>query len=101
MFLNWVNLIIVKQEHMFYNGFKRRCFLVKEQLIKAMKRNRIIDIMYMAKDRKITKRRIKLIKISGDYAQAYCFTRHAKRNFIIDNILAVRTVNRKANGLEA
>lgn len=73
---------------------------MKEQLIKAMQYNQNLDIMYIAKDRKITKRRIKLIKIFGDYAQAYCFTRHAKRNFIVDNILAVHPVNRKISGLE-
>ncbi|OBW59442.1 transcriptional regulator [Solibacillus silvestris] len=74
---------------------------MKDQLTKAMRQHQILDIMYMAKDRKITKRRIKLIKISGDYAQAYCFTRHAKRNFIIDNILAVHPVNKKIRWLEA
>lgn len=61
---------------------------MKNQLIKAMQRNQIIDIMYMAKDGNITKRRIKLIKIAGESAQAYCFTKQAKRTFIIDNILA-------------
>ena len=80
---------------------KSEVLSVKEQLINAMKYNQILDIMYIAKDHKVTKRRIKLIKIFGDYAEAYCFTRQAKRNFIVDNILAVHPVNRKANGLEA
>lgn len=74
---------------------------MKEQLIRAMQYNQILDIMYMAQDHTITKRRIKLIKIFGKHAQAYCLTRHAKRNFIIDNILAAHPINRKASGLEA
>ncbi len=74
---------------------------MREQLIKAMQQNKILDIMYIAKDQSITKRRIKLIKISGEHVQAYCFSRHAKRNFIVDNILAVYPVNKKARGLEA
>ncbi|WP_079526353.1 transcriptional regulator [Solibacillus isronensis] len=74
---------------------------MREQLIKAMQQNQILDIMYIAKDQSITKRRIKLIKISGEHVQAYCFSRHAKRNFIVDNILAVHPVNKKARGLEA
>ncbi|MEK5184922.1 transcriptional regulator [Solibacillus sp. FSL W7-1324] len=74
---------------------------MKEQLTKAMQYNQILDIVYIAKDQSITKRRIKLIKISGDHVQAYCFTRHAKRNFIVDNILAVHPVNRKARELQA
>lgn len=74
---------------------------MREQLIKAMQQNKILDIMYIAKDQSITKRRIKLIKISGEHVQAYCFSRHAKRNFIVDNILAVHPVNKKVRGLEA
>ncbi|MEK4385717.1 transcriptional regulator [Solibacillus sp. FSL W7-1464] len=74
---------------------------MREQLIKAMKHNQILDIVYIAKDQSITKRRIKLIKISGNHVQAYCFSRHAKRNFIVDNILAVHPVNKKARGLHA
>lgn len=74
---------------------------MKEQLQRAMQHNQILDIVYIAKDQSITKRRIKIIKISGDHVQAYCFSRHAKRNFIIDNILAVHPVNKKARGLQA
>lgn len=36
---------------------------MKEQIKKAMQYNQIIEIMYIAKDNAITKRRIKLIKI--------------------------------------
>lgn len=74
---------------------------MREQLIKAMQHNQIIDIMYIAKDDAITKRRIKIIKIAGDTVQAYCFTRHAKRTFKIDNILAVYPIINKASGLNA
>ncbi|MEK5080179.1 transcriptional regulator [Solibacillus sp. FSL W7-1436] len=74
---------------------------MREQLRKAMQLNQILDIVYIAKSQSITKRRIKLIKISGDHVQAYCFTRHAKRNFIVDNILAVHPVSKNAKGLEA
>lgn len=74
---------------------------MREQLIKAMQHHQTIDIMYIAKNDAITKRRIKLIKIAGDSVQAYCFTRHAKRTFKIDNILAVYPVINKASGLNA
>lgn len=60
---------------------------MREQLIKAMQHNQIIDIKYIAKDDAITKRRIKLIKIAGNTVQAYCFTQHAKRTFKIENTL--------------
>ncbi|MER2030688.1 MAG: transcriptional regulator [Solibacillus sp.] len=74
---------------------------MKEHLQRAMQHNQILDIVYIAKDQSITKRRIKIIKMSGDHVQAYCFSRHAKRNFIIDNILAVHPVNKKVRGLQA
>lgn len=68
---------------------------MREQLIKAMRRNQVVDIIYMAKDGTITKRRLKLITVAGDTMQAYCFMRHAKRTFLINNILAVIPVVNK------
>ena len=63
--------------------------MMKEQLIKAMKRNQFLNMVYMAKDGNVSKRRIKIIKIAGNSFQAYCFTRQAKRTFMIDSVLAV------------
>lgn len=68
---------------------------MREQLIKAMRRNQVVDIMYMAKDGTITKRRLKLVSIVGDTMQAYCFLRHAKRTFLINNVLAATPVVNK------
>ncbi|MBK3495336.1 transcriptional regulator [Viridibacillus sp. YIM B01967] len=61
---------------------------MKEQLIKAMQRNQVIDLMYMSKGGEITKRRVKIIKMTAESFQAYCFAKQAKRTFIIDNVLA-------------
>ncbi|MGE7129555.1 transcriptional regulator [Lysinibacillus xylanilyticus] len=68
---------------------------MKEQLIKAMQRNQFLNMMYMDKDGNVSKRRIKVIKIVGDSFQAFCFTRQAKRTFMIDSVLAVVPVSRK------
>lgn len=68
---------------------------MKEQLIKAMQHNQLVDLMYISQEGEITKRRIKLIKIVGDRFQVFCFTKHAKRTFITDNVLAVMPVLRK------
>ena len=48
---------------------------MREQLLKAMKRQQLIDIIYMAKNSTITKRRVKVLKIAGDSAQVYCYTK--------------------------
>lgn len=68
---------------------------MRKQLIKAMQRNQIVNMMYMAKDGIVSKRRIKIIKVVGDTFHAYCFTKQAKRTFLIESILAVTPVIRK------
>ncbi len=68
---------------------------MKEQLVKAMQRNQLLNMMYMAKDGTVSQRRIKVIKIVGDSFQAYCFTRQAKRTFMIDSVLAVVPISHK------
>lgn len=62
---------------------------MKEQLMKAFKNQQIVQMIYVAKDGTITKRKVKIVKLFGDKVQAYCFTRNAKRTFIIDHILAI------------
>ncbi len=69
--------------------------MMKEQLIKAMQRNQFLNMMYMAKDGTVSQRRIKIIKIVGNSFQAYCFSKQAKRTFMIDNMLAVVPVIHK------
>ena len=68
--------------------------IMKGQLVKAMQYHQMVELMYMSKSGEISKRRIKLLKISGDKFQAFCFNKHAKRTFIIDNVLAVLPVLR-------
>lgn len=70
---------------------------MKEQLIKAMQYHQLVGLIYVSKTGEITKRRVKIIKITGDKFQAFCFTKHAKRTFIIDNVLAVLPVTYKEN----
>jgi len=65
---------------------------MKEQLIKAMQRQQVVRMMYVAKSGAITKRRVKIIKIVGDSFTAFCFKRQAKRTFIINNVLAILPV---------
>lgn len=68
---------------------------MRDQLVKAMQHNQIVNMMYLAKSGEITKRRIKIIKIVGETFQAYCFVRRAKRTFLIDNVLAIIPVVNK------
>lgn len=68
---------------------------MREQLVKAMLRNQLVNMMYVSKNGSVTKRRVKIIKIVGDSFQAFCFMRQTKRTFLIRSILAVTPVIRK------
>jgi predicted DNA-binding transcriptional regulator YafY len=62
---------------------------VRMELIKSMERNHVLDMMYMAKDGAISKRRIKVIQVGEVSFRAYCYLRKSNRTFKIDNILAL------------
>ncbi|MGG3450163.1 hypothetical protein [Domibacillus aminovorans] len=47
-----------------------------------------IEIMYMAADNTITKRRIIVTSRADNYIKAYCFTRKQKWTFKLESILA-------------
>lgn len=68
---------------------------MKNQLIKLYERGQLVDMMYIAQSGEISKRLIKISKMLDDKFTAYCFTKHANRTFIIDNILALAPVIRK------
>lgn len=68
---------------------------MRVELIKSMERNYILDIMYMAKDGAISKRRIKVMQVGEVSFRAYCYLRKSNRTFKIDNILALVLVTSK------
>ena len=68
---------------------------MKAQILKAFKYQQLVDMMYMANDGSISKRRIKILKVSGNSFQAYCFLRHKKRTFKMDNVLSLMPVTQK------
>jgi len=68
---------------------------MKNQLLKVMQRNQLVDMMYIAKNGEISKRRIKVLKMTNDSFSAYCFLKHAKRTFLLESVLALSPVVRK------
>ncbi|WP_017380935.1 hypothetical protein [Paenisporosarcina sp. TG-14] len=68
---------------------------MKDTIIKYMKRQNIVEMIYLAQNGNITKRRVKVVKAYEDTFQAYCFTKQAKRTFYFDHVLAVVPVIRK------
>lgn len=72
---------------------------MKEQLMKVLERNQLVEMMYIAKSGEITKRRIKVTKVDNDTFKAYCFVKHAARTFTIENVLALLPVIRKERAI--
>ena len=68
---------------------------MKSQVLKALQRSQLVDIMYVSKSGEISKRRIKVIKVLDGSFVAFCFTKQSKRTFLIDSVLALVPVMRK------
>lgn len=68
---------------------------MRKTLERAVRFGESLEVMYMAKDGSISKRRIKVLHMHKDTCVAYCFLRKAKRTFLIDNVLAAVPVLEK------
>ncbi|MCZ2258287.1 transcriptional regulator [Sporosarcina sp. G11-34] len=68
---------------------------MRNQLVKSVKRNESMDMMYMAKNGEVSKRRIKVLQVGEVSFRAYCHLRGSKRTFRIDNVLALVPVIQK------
>ena len=64
-------------------------------LEKYFNRGQIVEVIYLSKSGEISKRRLQILKIQDDSFQGFCFTRSAKRTFLIDNVLACVPVVRR------
>ena len=66
-----------------------------EALEKSVKFGVAVDMMYLAADGTISKRRIKVIQVGEVSFRAYCYLRESKRTFTIENVLALVPVAQK------
>jgi len=67
--------------------------MIQHVLRASLERNWIVTIIYM-KNGQITQRDIKVLKISGNNIEAFCYLRNQIRIFKMDNILSA-TYRRK------
>ena len=68
---------------------------MRNELMKSMEYNESLDMMYMAKDGLISKRRINVLQVGEVSFRAYCNLRGSKRTFTVDNVLALVPVIQK------
>lgn len=57
---------------------------------------RVVEIIYMGKKGKITQRKIEVRSVQNGMVKAYCLNHRAPRIFMIENILAIQPMRRKA-----
>lgn len=55
---------------------------------------RRVEIIYLDKKNRFTKREIEIRQVEGDYVKAYCFANKAPRLFHGERILAVHPLGR-------
>lgn len=65
---------------------------MRKTLERALRYCETLDMMYLAKDGSITKRRVNVLQVGDSSFRAYCHLRKSKRTFAIDNVLALAPV---------
>lgn len=55
-----------------------------------------LEMIYMARNGKVSQRFVRVLEIREDHILAYCSYRKRVRTFKIENILSVQKANRKA-----
>jgi predicted DNA-binding transcriptional regulator YafY len=58
----------------------------------------LVEIIYVDRRGRVTKRALRILAIKDERLKAYCFVRRAPRVFNMANILAVSPVTRRAVG---
>lgn len=54
----------------------------------------VVDVIYMSKKGKFTKRRIRVLAVKDGYIRAFCLNSGAQRVFLAANLLAAELVSR-------
>ena len=72
---------------------------MRQNILRFMQYGYTVELIYTSKSGEITKRKVKIHKVSEDTFQGYCFKRKEMRNFIIDQVLAILPVMKKEQEL--
>lgn len=57
----------------------------------------VVDVIYISKKGKFSKRRIRVLSVRDGYVRAYCINSGAQRVFLAANILAAELVSRNVS----
>lgn len=67
-------------------------------LKRAQQSGEVLELMYISDKNEITYRNIKVINLSEDSLQGYCFLRRQQRSFNFKNILSIGPVRTRRKG---
>lgn len=62
---------------------------MQQTLKRLVNRQQTAEMIYIDELNRVTKRRVRVLKVKRQLVVAYCFTRRSIRTFKIDNILAL------------
>lgn len=62
---------------------------MRNKILRSMKYQEYVNMIYISNGGVVSKRQIKVLRINDGTFQAYCYLRKAKRTFRIDNVLAL------------
>ncbi|NYF23406.1 putative DNA-binding transcriptional regulator YafY [Sporosarcina sp. JAI121] len=68
---------------------------MRNYLLRSVEYKESLDMMYMAADGQICKRRVQVLQVGEVSFRAYCHLRGSKRTFTTDNVLALVPVIHK------
>lgn len=68
---------------------------MRKTLERSVNYGEVLEMMYLAADGTISKRRIKVLQVGEVSFRAYCYLRKAKRIFTLENVLALVPITLK------
>ncbi|WP_342537380.1 transcriptional regulator [Sporosarcina sp. FSL K6-3508] len=72
---------------------------MRKTLERAVSFGEVLEMMYLAKDGSISKRKIKVLQVGDNSFRAYCFLRKSKRTFLIENVLAAVPITQRESAV--
>lgn len=68
---------------------------MREELLRWMRSGQVTEMVYVDRHGAFSERRVKLIKVQGEYVVAWDLNKQARRTFRIEQVLACLPINER------
>ena len=68
---------------------------MREELLRWMRSGRVTEMVYVDRHGTFSERRVRLMKVQGEYVVAWDLNKQARRTFRIEQILACLPINER------